>query len=383
MNIRPSDHGVRGSHHRGWLKRLTSALRSHVRYRITKSGYLFAAALLLVGAAAVASANNLLFLILAAMLATLLISGVIGRLNLAGLELELTLPEHICARQPTTARLRLRNQKWFPSFAVKLAGRGGHAPPVLQNEIAFPAIPARTVATIDAPATFSRRGLHQENLFVISTRFPFGFFERRAWISIQGEAVIYPALAPSAQAEELLFDLKSEMALDERGLGSDFYRLRPYDLHESARYVDWKSSAHIGQLQVREFAREEGRAFHLFLDVYVRDLSDADRAAFETAVECCAYLVWSLSNESARIWFRTQTHDLHFPEQASVYSILRALALVSPSVKAPIPEPDEDDPHVLFTSRKSAFAAQGWRAARVVEPESPRDVGLVHARRFS
>jgi len=55
------------------------------------------------------SANNLLFLILATMLATLLVSGFISRLCLAGLELDLLLPEHISAG-PCGARQALRAQ---------------------------------------------------------------------------------------------------------------------------------------------------------------------------------------------------------------------------------------------------------------------------------
>ena len=76
---------------------------------VTRGGLLFAVALGVVAAGAVASANNLLFLILAVMLSVLLISGLVNRLGLAGLELDFQLPEHVCARTPVTASLALRN----------------------------------------------------------------------------------------------------------------------------------------------------------------------------------------------------------------------------------------------------------------------------------
>jgi hypothetical protein len=64
-----------------------------------------------------------MFLILAAMLATLLISGFVSRLGLAGLELNLMLPEHISARRKVRAGIRLKNLKsWIPSFSIHLAG---------------------------------------------------------------------------------------------------------------------------------------------------------------------------------------------------------------------------------------------------------------------
>ena len=84
-----------------------AAFRKHIRYKITWAGALFTLTLLCVGAAAALSANNLLFLIVAAMLATLLVSGLVSRLCLAGLELELLLPEHISARRGMPARVVL------------------------------------------------------------------------------------------------------------------------------------------------------------------------------------------------------------------------------------------------------------------------------------
>ena len=65
---------------------LRAAIEAGTRQQITRTGLFFSLACALVGLAAFASANNLLFLILAAMLGTLLISGLVSRLTLAGLE---------------------------------------------------------------------------------------------------------------------------------------------------------------------------------------------------------------------------------------------------------------------------------------------------------
>lgn len=349
-----------GGQHRGWMRRIAAAFHRHIRYRITASGYLFGVALVLVGVAAVASANNLLFLILAAMLATLLISGFVSRLGLAGLELELVLPEHIAARQRVTSRLRLRNLKWFPSFAITLSCQPGAAARIFDQEIVFPVISGRTTIEVDAPAAFPKRGLHRENLFLISTRFPFGFVERKAMVPIRSEVVIYPSLEESDMGEDLLAGLRGDLQLDQRGFGSDFYRLRPYEYRESARNLDWKSSAHTGELQVREFSREERST----VDIYF-DLRYPDGDAFEAAVQTCAYLVWKLSGESARIRFRTQRDDLMFPDQSDLYEILRLLALIGSMPQAETPEADDEDPNLLFSIDPEAFVNAGWRPARI------------------
>ena len=87
-----------------WWSRLRSWATGGMRQQVTRTGLWFTLALLVVGLGAFASANNLLFLILAAMLATFLVSGFISRLSLAGLELELLHPEHLCARRRISGR---------------------------------------------------------------------------------------------------------------------------------------------------------------------------------------------------------------------------------------------------------------------------------------
>ena len=148
-------------------------IRRRVRYRVMRGGVLFIAALMLTGAGAFLSGNNLLFLIFAAMMALLLVSGFISRLVLSGLELELLLPEHVSARMPTAAKVRLRNLKPFtPSFSIELAGD------ILANSTYFPMIPGQKTIEAAVEVVFPYRGGHKENLFSLSTKFPFGFLRK-------------------------------------------------------------------------------------------------------------------------------------------------------------------------------------------------------------
>src|SRR5512139_527441 len=90
--------------------------RFRLKERITLAGLGYVLAVALTAAAAFVSANNLLFLLLAAQLAGLLVSVFISRLGLAGLELDIELPDHIAARQPVPVKLTLKNLKsWMPS----------------------------------------------------------------------------------------------------------------------------------------------------------------------------------------------------------------------------------------------------------------------------
>src|SRR5690242_12056955 len=101
------------------FKQFRVALLRGARYRVTRGGVLFTLALTMVAGSAVASGNNLMFLILATMLSTLLISGFISRLCLAGLEMDLLIPEHVSAGRSVPAKLYVRNLKgWMPSFSI-------------------------------------------------------------------------------------------------------------------------------------------------------------------------------------------------------------------------------------------------------------------------
>ena len=87
-------------------RRIREAFEESMRQQITALGFVFTLMVVLVGFAAFVSGNNLLFLLLAALLSTLLISGFVSRLGLAGLELDVQLPAHVVARREIPARSR-------------------------------------------------------------------------------------------------------------------------------------------------------------------------------------------------------------------------------------------------------------------------------------
>jgi uncharacterized protein (DUF58 family) len=308
-------------------------IRRRVRYRITRGGVLFVFAVGLIGAGAFASGNNLLFLVFSTMLALLLVSGFISRLMLAGLELELLLPEHVSARNPSAARVRLRNLKHLtPSFSIELSGRGDAGlgtPSILKVPAYFPLIPGRATIEAAIQVVFPRRGRHRENLFVISTRFPFGFMRRSTTVALRRDTIVYPALEPRAEMELLLDSVSGEIESHTRGDGRDFYRIRPYEPQDSARHVDWKSSAHSGGLQVREFTRDRQKTVEIFFD---RRITAGQQNRFEELIENCAFLIWELGQRNLSLCVHSQRFSLAIPDEGEAFDALKFLALVEPLV---------------------------------------------------
>ena len=339
-----------------WLRR---ALSSGVRQQVTLFGVVYSLAIVLVGTAAFLSGNNLVFLILSMLLAAMLVSGFISRLSLAALRLEFFLPDHIAARRAMQCRIAIENEKWLmPSFSIHLSrvtqSLGlGPAGRKVESIVYIPVIPAKSKVEAPLELWFPKRGTQQNNQFLFSTRFPFGFTERRIEVDVKHDILIYPCLDPQPGFEELLASVEGEIESHFRGLGDDFYLIRPYSYHDSARFVDWKASAHTGQLQVREFARNQDREVEVTLDLNVPSgLNDW----FEHAVDCAAYLSWSLAQDGICVRLRTQEIDLQMPEEADVYAILKYLALVAPVFgKLPIAAHDSNRFQIVLSAVPSRF----------------------------
>lgn len=351
------------------LRKFQAALARRLHYRVTRNGVMFTLAVLAVAAAAVVSANNLLFLILASMLSTMLISGFVSRLCLAGLEMDFLVPEHVSAGRTVPARLYVRNTKgWMPSFSIQVVGLGGGHPSPLVSAVYFPVIPGGATLEETVEVRFARRGAYRQNSFAFSTRFPFGFLEKSERVTLRREMVVYPSVDPQPGFEQLLRDLGGEIESHYRGLGRDFYRIRPYQAFESARHVDWKATAHTGALQVREFAREQEMRVEMFLD---RDVPTGQEVWFERAVSCCAYLAWNLSAKGTGISFRAQDFALRVPEEADIYAILKYLALVYPLAgKVPGPPLDDTAYQIVLSLSPGRFGDQGWEGAHFLGPDA-------------
>ncbi len=342
-------------------RRLRDSLEGGMRQQITKSGLLFTVTIALVGLAAFASANNLMFLLLAALLATLLISGLVSRLGLAGLELDLALPDQIAARRKVMGQLVLTNRKsWIPTFSIHL---GGAPETGMSANLYIPILPGASTLREPVELFFARRGIYRDSTFSFTSRFPFGFTQRRAMVKLDRDVLVYPCVDAQPGFESLLADVAGEIESWQQGRGHDFYRIRPYEPMESSRHVDWKATAHTGELQVREFAREQDQTVTIFLDL---DVPESRLDWFEKAVECCAFLVWELSRREVHLRLLTQQFDAHIPGDSDIYAVLKYLATVTPAHFAP-PSPDEDRSlEIAISVSPSRLLEAGWTRARIL-----------------
>ena len=314
-----------------------------MEYKVTREGWIYFVGTLLVALAALNTGNNLLFMILASLIALILMSGILSSIALSGVEMALDLPEHIFANQAVRTLLELRNEKaTLPSFSLKVeAAKSKKDPPaaMLETPVYFPFVPKHDSVKQPVPMTFKRRGIHRQDAFRISTRFPFGFLQKARRVSLTTEVLVYPSVEPTQELIDILPGLQGAMESITRGHGQDLYALRDYLPNDSARHVHWKASARLGQLMVREFTREDDYRVLVVFDPHLGPKDSLalqssipyDNSRFERAVTLCAGLIWHFYERNAFLQFRSEGIDLPVaPAEQSVFPILRYLARVQP-----------------------------------------------------
>jgi len=321
----------------GWLS-------YQIEYKVTREGIVYIAGILVVALAALNTGNNLLFMVLACLMAGLLISGLLSRVVLGGIDVDLELPEHIFARRTILAVAELHNEKQMtPSFSISLVSEASPQakkiaaaqamPQILDRPVYFPYIPHRQTVRQSVELTFPMRGVYRQDALGLRTKFPFGFLQKTRRVNSKIEVVVYPQIQPTEEFYEVLPLVSGELESYQRGRGNDLYAIRDYQSNDSARYVDWKASAKIGALQVKEFAREDERRVMLVFDPFVDPAASNAKSAeqFERAVTLCAGLAWHFYEINSVIEFRSAGFATPRMSAAEViYDILRYLASVTP-----------------------------------------------------
>jgi uncharacterized protein (DUF58 family) len=399
-------------------------LRVSIDYKVTREGIVFIAIVFLLSVAGLNTGNNLLYLIVASLLASLLMSGVLSLAVLTGLSLEILLPEHVFARRPAPARIHLENQKRFlPSFSITLAGSGeateskrphgrerkaGSSPGkkqsrgqaqkqqpeaagktdtgILRQALYFPFLPARRTLSRQVELEFSHRGVYSEKGFSLSTRFPFGFLEKKIEIPVTRELVVYPAVEPTEEFYEILPMISGELEAFDRGRGHDLYSIRDMLPTDSARHLDWKASARAGALKIREFMREDERRLQLIFDRRIGDVQGGGRdkalERFEAAVEFCACLAWHFSEVDAQLQFLSDDFQTRAARADEViYEILGYLSGVAPSPEQPASPPAGDSAEnvfriVLTGAERGSIPTAAWSRSYVIFFDALKPGGL-------
>jgi uncharacterized protein (DUF58 family) len=315
-----------------------------LEYQITREGVSYLAVILVIAVAALNTGNNLLFLILAILLAAIVGSGILSRMVLSGVTLEMAWPPRLFAEQPAVCRLKLHNGKRrLPSYSLTVSaaephrasrkrqvGSSGNGKKILVDPVYFPYLPKGSTLEQDVAVSFSRRGRYTHDGFTLSSKFPFGFIRKKRRIETRQEVLVLPPIAPLETFQGIPPAVAGELESlrhDERG--HDLYGLRDYRASDSARNIDWKATARAQCVKAREFSREDERRIRLILDHRLPSFSAVNLERFERAVRLCASFAWHFAALGAFLECAVGNQEIAagFGEPTA-FEILEALATV-------------------------------------------------------
>lgn len=318
-------------------------------YSATPETAFFLVLSVIVGFAAVNTGNNLLYLIFSVLLAVLLASGVISEASLRDIDVSLRFPEHIFATQEVLLDLSIINRKRLvPSFSLtvgvmtevketdkKLSERmrrlllGPQLEKGLGKLAHYSILPGNAKLSQRLSYTFPKRGSYHINGFVVSTKFPFGFLRKTHEKEASGEIVVYPKPQPIKNFSATVPVLAGWLESMQRGRGSDLYLLRNYVPNDNMRHIDWKATAKVRQLMVKEFMREDERRITIVFDDYYNEAMSGFEEKFERAIILAASLTEHFINNGAEIRLLTPERQTDFGTgQDHLYKFMRILALM-------------------------------------------------------
>jgi len=384
---------------------MIARVRDAFDYDVTRTGIIYALVSVVIGIAALNTGNNLLYIVVAAMLAAMVVSGIVSAINLEELEIDVRLPEHVFAGRLVSGRIVLKNRRrWLSSFSVSVvppkqrkprrewrleratfafpAGRARekqwiHLPDrsfrlvasapqpagIFQDSVYFPYIPAKADLSADLALKFERRGRYQQDHFGLATRFPFAFLTKTRRVPLAREVIVYPPVEPPEEFFEVLPLITGEFESFVRGRGYDLYRIREYTHEDSARHVDWKATAKSGSPKVREFTREDERKLRIVFDNPAPGVV-AERT-YEHAINLAASLAWHFSRENTDISFVAQAYD----GNPDLYAFLAHLAVVQPEPGDSVVDELRitDAYNIILTTRpRGSFSTAIWGSSYVL-----------------
>lgn len=298
---------------------------SRKRLRFTREGWYYLVLTLGVGAAALNTGNNLLFLVFGLQLTAIVVSGILSEVALAQLEVRREVPAEPCAGDPFLVTYRLANRKrLWPSLTLVVEERGG---PLDGVRASLLELGPGAQAEVSALAQVDRRGRAALEGVRLSTRFPFGFFEKWQAVELPGELCVLPrrVRAPGHRVSGGARD--GEQPENRPGPGAELYGLRELRPGDDRRIVHWRKSASAGRLLAVERERERRRRVALVVDNRGPDGGDW----LDRRVERAAALARALSGQGFEVGLCASGMGLAPAAGApALQRVLRALAILEP-----------------------------------------------------
>ncbi|MBI2357909.1 MAG: DUF58 domain-containing protein [Deltaproteobacteria bacterium] len=310
---------------KAFVQRLARALNPSRRLYFTREGWLFTALALSIGLVAVNTGHNLFYLVFALLLSVVIVSGILSERVLRHIEVERRLPAEVTARASFPVTVELRNpHRHLLSYSLAVSDSSDFFPRRALGYLSC--LGPGESRSFHYLARVDRRGEHRFGPMYLSTRFPFGLFEKVRLIRAPATFVAYPAHKDVSRHYPSVLG-KERTGYKKWRWGEEVLGFRPATASDDHRLIHWPTSARVGQLMIREFLEEVEHPRLVFFDN--RGVAGEK---FECGVEVAASVLRELAGRGAAVSFATW--DKYFqptirPE--GLRSALRHLALLAPA----------------------------------------------------
>ncbi len=242
------------------------------RYRIGMPGILFLALVIVVGVAAGSRAGNLLVWVFSAMVAWILVSGVVSGAMLMGVRVRRLEPGPGSVGRPLVIRYEVTNANWmWPIVDLRVSEARVDPARATQSHAWLARCGAGQSVHAEGVLWPVRRGRIRLEATVASSQFPFGLMEKSVTTSQPREILVHPQTVPlKAIAFSRLVRAglgQGQRVADGRGGGDDFRGLRPYVPGDPQRHVAWKRSAMLQDPVVVERSTPAPRRLLVIVDL--------------------------------------------------------------------------------------------------------------------
>lgn len=287
------------------------------RYRIGLPGLLFLALVIVVGVAAGSRAGNLLVWVFSAMVAWILVSGVVSGAMLMGVRVRRLEPGPGSVGRPLVLRYEVTNANWlWPIVDLRISEVRVDQSRATQSHAWLARCGPGQAVHAEGVLWPRRRGRIALEASVASSQFPFGLMEKSVMTAQPREILVHPQvvpLRPMAFSRLVRTGLgQGQRVADGRGGGDDFRGLRPYVPGDPQRHVAWKRSTMLADPVVVERSTPAPRRLLMILDLVsptaevarlIEPGADA-RQREEDAITLCASLLSHAEREGWEVSLR-------------------------------------------------------------------------------
>jgi uncharacterized protein (DUF58 family) len=237
------------------------------RYHLHLPGLLYLVLVVLVGLAAANRPNNLLVWVFAAMLAGVLLSGVVSGFMLMRVRVTRLAPRTGRVGEPIAVRYVLENDSAvWPAFALFVR----ELSPMRISRAFVQHVGPHEKVVAETVCWPERRGPLRFGALRAETVFPFGLVMKSVRSDEPAECLVFPrieTLRPGALAALSAEGVAGAASSTRPGPGSDFLGVREYRPGDSMRHIAWRRSAATGQLAVVERSIDAPPRVHVVLDL--------------------------------------------------------------------------------------------------------------------